>query len=1041
MLCSKVRFVVLLSCVMFCGQVLKVIAAAPVCTQVSAWLSDDYRFIVGSTEWTPAGNPQESFSSYRWVINGVSQPAHPIGEGLHLHFDQSLLGTEGEQPVLAASPSFDNGQWGKAFTPNAGSVLAYQRSNNLTMSQGTIEMWAALQEDGWSPVYSNAWHPLFHYESANHDSFSIIQASGQGIIYAGGVVSGQWQSAYGEGASMRDWHAGEWHHLACTYSETGRFFRFYVDGSLMADTDQGFFTPPSNNGESFFIGSTEWNSAAYLIDEVRISDVPATSTEIAQHAIRQDPPQSHEIWLPVDTFLPGDSIRFECIPSNGQETGTPCLSDPVVLRGEVLYDPSPESTLLPAGSTSVTLILHSTVSTWCRYSVGTPLGYEDMKAFSLTPGTTHAGTIYGLNPDPNTVNEVYLRCATFPDYLLHLRYRALPSAEPAYPRTANLWGGGSFFDQPLEVCARIDLWLGANFSAQEIRRLRELNPAIRVLTSMDVLGANYDAPAEYYLRDTHGRRIEVWPGFFQLNLTRKDVAAYLARQAANKILENDLMFDGCFFDNVVLTHSWLNHDIHGNTFLLDADNDGLTDDPATFDTAWDAGVRHELAEFHRLMPQALMGCHTVFPYHYAASFPELFNGLSIGFFEQEVLDNRRDFGDLRDLYNFWTQQPLTPHINMIESAPQDQISYGYGYEPWTAIPTATVEFARTYFPNFRFGLTFTLMGDGYFAHEFGDTWHGNNWWYDELNFDLGQPMEIARRIPLGAALSTNLAFNGGFESSINYPWYFWGPTYPNCNATMLRDTSQSTEGAACALITIAATDGLDEHIGLTQCERSLEAGGEYELRFRARSDHSRGITVLAARPGQNLGLFRRVILSTNWTEQSLLFRSTSSCADAQIQFLLGETSGQIRFDDIRLLRRGPELMAREFEHGLVLLNPTRQTQIMDLGPGWNRLEGTQAPLYQWIVDDTDAKFAVTGKYSRDTLDSGEWQTQGPYYHDWGATCVVLSNSAASASWTLDIPAAGTYTLAAWWPGGPQAASRSGRVVYDVVINGRVARTA
>jgi hypothetical protein len=39
----------------------------------------------------------------------------------------------------------------------------------------------------------------------------------------------------------------------------------------------------------------------------------------------------------------------------------------------------------------------------------------------------------------------------------------------------------------------------------------------------------------------------------------------------------------------------------------------------------------------------------------------------------------------------------------------------------------------------RFGLAFTLMNDGYFAYEYGDTWHGNDWWYDELNVDLGYP--------------------------------------------------------------------------------------------------------------------------------------------------------------------------------------------------------------------------------------------------------------------------------------------------------------
>ena len=48
--------------------------------------------------------------------------------------------------------------------------------------------------------------------------------------------------------------------------------------------------------------------------------------------------------------------------------------------------------------------------------------------------------ITGLNPDPNFVNDVYVRRAANPDYVLHLRYRALSEANPPYPRKGNLWG-------------------------------------------------------------------------------------------------------------------------------------------------------------------------------------------------------------------------------------------------------------------------------------------------------------------------------------------------------------------------------------------------------------------------------------------------------------------------------------------------------------------------------------------------------------------------------------------------------------------------
>ena len=70
------------------------------------------------------------------------------------------------------------------------------------------------------------------------------------------------------------------------------------------------------------------------------------------------------------------------------------------------------------------------------------------------------------------------------------------------------------------------------------------------------------------------------------------------------------------------------------------------------------------------------------------------------------------------------------------------------------VRSSTLEFARTYYPYVRFGLVLTLMNDGYFAHEFGDTWHGNDWWYDELDFDLGIPLGPAERVHLAGCRRT-----------------------------------------------------------------------------------------------------------------------------------------------------------------------------------------------------------------------------------------------------------------------------------------------
>jgi hypothetical protein len=109
-------------------------------------------------------------------------------------------------------------------------------------------------------------------------------------------------------------------------------------------------------------------------------------------------------------------------------------------------------------------------------------------------------------------------------------------------------------------------------------------------------------------------------------------------------------------------------------------------------------------------------------------------------------------------------------ITMVEGAPPFQIGYGYDYDPLSKIPPSTLEFAHTYYPYVRYALTFTLLNDGYFAYEFGDTFHGNDWWYDELDFDLGYPLGPARRVVSGDASPSNLLDNGGFESALENTW-------------------------------------------------------------------------------------------------------------------------------------------------------------------------------------------------------------------------------------------------------------------------------
>ena len=83
---------------------------------------------------------------------------------------------------------------------------------------------------------------------------------------------------------------------------------------------------------------------------------------------------------------------------------------------------------------------------------------------------------------------------------------------------------------------------------------------------------------------------------------------------------------------------------------------------------------------------------------------------------------------------------------MVQACPPNQLSYGYGYFPLKALLPSTVAFAQGWYPNMRFGLALTLMGDGFFGFDFGDEGPPVTWWNDEYDFKIGTPIGLPAQV-------------------------------------------------------------------------------------------------------------------------------------------------------------------------------------------------------------------------------------------------------------------------------------------------------
>ncbi len=251
-------------------------------------------------------------------------------------------------------------------------------------------------------------------------------------------------------------------------------------------------------------------------------------------------------------------------------------------------------------------------------------------------------------------------------------------------------------------------------------RLRELHPNIIILAYVPTKSYNFGwtdslhqrlaagIQDDWWLLDPGGNRISVWPNTAVISSV-SGWNEYLPRFVHDEIYDTAL-WDGVFYDEFSANASWMNG---GN---VDLHRDGIKDDPALLDTAWRQGTINLLKNTRDLLgPNAI------------------------------IVTN----GDSTDV--------LQPYVNgrMFESFPTPWEAGGtwagvmanylhlpalVGYSPVFIINGNTGDTGNDAdYKKVRYDLASTLMGDGFFSYDFGESDHGELWHYDEEDAHLGAP--------------------------------------------------------------------------------------------------------------------------------------------------------------------------------------------------------------------------------------------------------------------------------------------------------------
>lgn len=298
-------------------------------------------------------------------------------------------------------------------------------------------------------------------------------------------------------------------------------------------------------------------------------------------------------------------------------------------------------------------------------------------------------------------------------------------AQASSPKLANYFLGWDLTEAKAKELAKWDLVvLDMEIQARYpdlLRKMKQWNPKIVLLvyiTPQEIIkNANtsyskmrqklvagiYD---DWYLKDNSGNRLSWWPGTYLLNITDdapvhngQRLNSYIANFVSTELLSSGF-WDGVFYDN-----SWDNITYFAGKNISLANSSVASND---LDKKWQQG---------------LIGIYNQTRNSYNKSVILLGNNHNTLYLQElngKLLENfsSTDWTSVMNTLKTLVKDHTSPQISLLNSNTNNTGIQNY--------------------QDVRFGLTSSLLEDAYFSYDSGDQNHGQTWWYDEYDINLGQ---------------------------------------------------------------------------------------------------------------------------------------------------------------------------------------------------------------------------------------------------------------------------------------------------------------
>lgn len=294
--------------------------------------------------------------------------------------------------------------------------------------------------------------------------------------------------------------------------------------------------------------------------------------------------------------------------------------------------------------------------------------------------------------------------------------------DPPFPRIANCYGAGlswTNWEKGSEYWSKLGLFIGGGYDLhydwenprwtnslaklkENVAQLKKVNPNAMILPYVDVIEGpdSPSIPKAWWDLNEKGEKWSGWPGMYRINMKLKDVLQYNLDKVRTDVFGRDY-FDGVFYD-CWSPDKWL---VPETAKLRDGKAIVMLN-------AWN-------------LPKD--------------GFESL-NGVLSEDEINRVIEGKVDFEDFLSRYQAWSTRSRKPVVTTIVCHPE-----GINDDPWKwekmtrEEKDAMVKKAQSDESPMRFGLTTTLLGDGYFAYDTGTQGRGNWWWFKEFDVKLGHP--------------------------------------------------------------------------------------------------------------------------------------------------------------------------------------------------------------------------------------------------------------------------------------------------------------